>query len=236
MIHNIKDIIQVNNVILTKNGIIPKSWCRIPHEEERTQGEGPDHTLICKVAKNKFKLISYANDITYVTREELVKYTTEKRVGNCRIKNGALESICTYTVITEPEFKANIDDKYNTFIAKTSLLGHNMSFKYIIEGTEVKLMKYTGTSKHVIVPKFITSIMEGAFQYTKIETLALDIGLKSIGSIAFHSCNISEITIPETVKFIGRAAFNENKGLMDRNGLYTNKLKLINPETVVIQI
>ena len=67
-----------------------------------------------------------------------------------------------------------------------------MSFDYMIEGTNVKLKRYTGTTKYVIIPKFITSIMARAFDNCKIETLTLEEGLGAIGAYSFGDCSIKQ--------------------------------------------
>ena len=110
-----------------------------------------------------------------------------------------------------------------------------MSFKYTIENNQVKIMRYTGATKNVILPNFITTIAESAFFRCKIETLVLNEGLKYIGCCAFEENNLSEIVIPQTVEFVGVGALRGNKRLTDHYGDYREAtVKILNPKALII--
>ena len=120
--------------------------------------------------------------------------------------------------LTEEEKKitAEIDKQYESFILMTRTLGIDCSFKYTISGTKVALESYTGSSKHVIVPKFITLINSKVFHNKGLTGLSLNDGLETIGIRSFASNNIDEIDIPKTVKKIDKQAFYGNSQLFKR--------------------
>ena len=194
-----------------------------------------EYVLMCTINNNTFKLISKDKEVIYVDREKLTKYTEANKIANCQIKNDKYKSIGTYTVNRDMQFENLIAEKYKAYEAKSTLLGRKMSFEYIIEGRQVKLKEYTGTTKDVIVPKFITSIMDRAFIYSKIETVILEEGLKSIGNCAFEGCNLSEVVIPKTVQFLGKGAFFRNKKLIaDSGGYWEDKVKVLSKKTTML--
>lgn len=60
-------------------------------------------------------------------------------------------------------------------------------------------------------PSSLETIMEYAFYSCgKIESPAFNEGLVNIGACAFSDCNIYQINIPNTLKFIGSGAFSGN--------------------------
>ncbi|MCF0134804.1 MAG: leucine-rich repeat protein, partial [Lachnospiraceae bacterium] len=70
--------------------------------------------------------------------------------------------------------------------------------------------------------KWVTSAPWGQY-WESIDSISLPEGLKSIGDLAFEGMNITEITIPSTVTYIGIAAFY---GCVDLSG------ELVIPESV----
>ena len=220
--------ITIQNMNIIGDQIITKQWYRIC-----CRGHADNYkltnTLLCKLDEQVLKL---ANSIAYETvtksNEELKELIRDDRVGNCSIENEVYKSIGTYNAAYDTEFKEQIEEKYKIYVAKSALLGLNTTFEYIIEGQEVKLKSYTGTSKDVILPGFITSIMTRSFGHTHIRKLVLSEGLKSIGSFSFSACDIEELVIPSTVQIICNKAFNLNKGLS------VGTIKILNTKTLIL--
>lgn len=79
---------------------------------------------------------------------------------------------------------------------------------FVVNGT--RLINYTGSSSHVIVPKGIATIAREAFSSefcdtSKIRKITLPDGLETIENNAFTYCyKLLEINIPRTVQKIGR--------------------------------
>ena len=168
---------------------------------------------------------------------KLSNYIKQKAIANCSIENEKLISFGTYNITKDIDFEAQIKDKYDRYVAKSTMLGKKMSFDYIIEGRMVKLVKYTGITKDVIIPKFVTTIMTSAFQKCGIETLIMDNGIKHIGDTAFQGCNLSEIVIPQTVEFMGSNVFYKNSKLLTQDGDYRDdRITIVNKNATIIDI
>ena len=147
-----------------------------------------------------------------------------------------MRAIDIYTIEKDVTFEKNIRQKYETFDVKTQLLYHeSMTFNYEIEGKEVRLSKYTGSSKKVVLPSFITSIKYRAFWGIGVETIKLNEGLKAIAEEAFLSNRIEEVEIPSTVEIIGNAAFRFNTKLFTaEDKIDTSRFKLLNNQTILL--
>ena len=226
----------IKNMSLTRNKITIKPW---PNEMYYSTLDdcdtGAEYVLVCQVRKDQFKLVSYEKEIIYTGVEQLREFITEYRVANCDIVNGKIFSADTYKSTKDTKIEEYIAEKYEIYKTKSAALGLDRSFDYIIEGQEVKLKKYTGTSDNVIVPKFITSIMEGAFRDCRVKRMLLELGLKYIGSYAFEGCDINDITIPETVELIGVGAFYENRKLITNTGEYKKgRIKILSRKTIAV--
>ena len=226
--------INIKNISVINGELDIKPWYNEIHCKQLIEDTGSDYVLICKPAKNIYKLVSYDKKISYVEIKQLKRLIQGFKIANCDFRDGTYKSMDTYTTAKDTTFEERINNIYKKYKTKTSILGCGMEFEYTIEGAEVKLRKYTGTCKNVIVPKFITTIIEGAFIGTEIESIKLEPGLKYIGSFAFEDCNLSEIMIPETVEFIGLGAFYGNKRLFKSNEEYTDKIKILNKRTLVL--
>ena len=226
----------INANITEGNGIEIKLWYNKINCEQANKIIGSVYILICKTDDDKFKLISYQAKVVYWNRERLNEFIIVHKIANWDITDGSLKYIDTYTLNKDNNFEENINKKYERHVAITNLLGHNMTFEYIIEGKKVKLEKYTGTSKDVIVPKFITSIMQNAFYDCAIEKILLEDGLQHIGRLAFRGCNLSEITIPKTVKSIGKDAFAGNTKLLTPNSCFRQgRVNILNKNIAIIE-
>lgn len=75
--------------------------------------------------------------------------------------------------------------------AKAAAFG---DFEYVVNGSTVEIVKYTGTSRDVQIPE-------------KIEGLAVT----SIGGSAFSGNLLTSVTIPDSVTSIGGSAFSDNQ-------------------------
>ena len=190
--------------------------------------------LLCKVDTDKFKLVSSFGHIVYVNEDILKDHIKSNRIANCNIENGQYKVVDNYDVARDQEFEKEIVKKYERYSAISTALGREMDFEYSIEGNEVRLIKYTGTSKQVIIPKFITAVMPRAFRGCGIEELTLENGLKAIGSFAFEKCKISQVEIPKSVEFIGYGAFYENRKLVSGNFNYKSTIKILNEKATII--
>ena len=92
----------------------------------------------------------------------LVKYVDQEymdRVGQLAGGFELLDLTSSKELIQETEIK------YNKFISKSSLLGKDLEFKYVIEKDNIIYYKYLGTEQEVIIPDFITTISSQAFRF-----------------------------------------------------------------------
>lgn len=193
---------------------------------------------------NTYRVTNHKGDIVALTFEEVKQLIELKEIANGSIidNKGKMEIIGqdTYEITTSEKFKESVASKYEIFRAKASLIGcGDISFDYIVENEDVKLKKYTGSSKNILLPSFITSVMKDAFRDVNIRSLNLNEGLKSIGDRAFAPRRMSEelgrVEIPSTVEIVGYDAFANNRAMTDGTGMFDrNKLKLRNDTTVVI--
>ena len=187
-----------------------------------------------------YKIIRNNGDIIKVPLEILKALIDQGTVANCSISNNQITSTDTYEISTNEEFEKDIAIKYESFKLKAPMLGYGkVSFEYEIENQQVKLKSYTGSSKNVLLPSFITAIMQNAFMEAAIDTIDLNEGLRAIGAGAFSrvglSDGLSNIEIPSTVEIIGKGAFSNNNKMMKNNGgLDMTKLKLRNSNTIVM--
>ena len=219
----------IKNMNVKKNTARDTAIC-----EDPALNKGAGFTLLCQV-NNTFKIVSRNRDIEYIDFNQLKKDTEENLITNAEIRDGKIHTVNMYKAIKNDQFEESIQKQYNRYEALSTVLGSKMSFEYNIEGEEVKLVKYTGSNKNVIVPKFITSIIKEAFYDTEIEAITLEPGLKSIGSHAFDGCNLTEIVIPESVEFIGVWTFNGNMRLIKKEGGYKkDKITILNKNAVIM--
>lgn len=201
----------------------------------RIRNAGAQFTILGKI-ESKFKLAGHREEIIYISDEKLKEYAQEHNITNCEIaNNGEYKFINVYKLSRDIQFEEYIASKYERYAIKSALLGRKMAFEYIIEGRKVKLKRYTGTAKDVIVPKFITTIMNRAFEDTGVEQILMEDGLESIGCSAFKGCRISTVEIPSTVRIVGKEAFYRNKRLLTGENEYReDRVRILNNETVIL--
>ena len=219
------------NIKIIDDKVKVKTW---PNDIEKQYIKNITYILMGKVNEQRFKLIRLDNKIIYMDEIRLKQYIESNNIINCSFKNGEYKSIDTYNTSIDDKFRQYIDKEYNKFIAKTALVGRQISFDYSIENTEVKITKYTGKDKRVIIPNFITTVNEGAFSNKGIEELILNDGLKYIGSKAFTYNTLKYVQIPKTVEFIGIGAFRGNNGITSVTGGYTDALEKLNEDTKLL--
>lgn len=230
---------EAKNFCIHKGQIEIKKW---PHKIKRSSelftSTESDYVLLTSVNEQKFKVVSFRGVIYYFGAEELKRYIRQDKIANCDFtsnKETIYKSVDTYSIHNESNFEKFVVLKYEEFRAKTLMLGLDVSFKYIIEGKDVNLVEYTGTSNRVILPSFITTINKGAFKDEDITEIKLNEGLKYIGQEAFMDNKLSHIEIPISVEFIGGKAFYNNERLLGKDGdIDKNKVKLLNSEALVM--
>ena len=199
--------------------------------------------LLAKEA-HMYKMVDNEGFVTKISANQLKSLVRLNKVANCirgehNGKSTIIESN-TYKIVKDAEFEKSIKIKYEGFIAKASLLGYeDVSFNYEIENKQVKLRKYTGTSKKVILPSFITTIMTKALSGRNLETIELNEGLEIIGQEAFDRQWVpggpEKIEIPSTVKWVGTKAFAYNTKLLKQDGSpHTNRIIIRNKATLLM--
>ena len=245
----VNGIIQVGNASIQNNNIVLTEWVPIEDQQESENGTIHMEHSIAKyviVAKeyNRYRLVDY-NGVVSTTYSDGIKALAENgQIANCSIMQNEekymLKTTGIHTVQRDREFEKLIRSKYDSYIAKTLLLGLGEStFSYVIENHEVRMDSYTGTSTEIILPPFLTAISNNAFSYIGATTIKLNTGLKVIGTGAFAagvmSKGIEYIEIPETVGLICGKAFEYNKKLFKANGtLNKEKFKLLGTKTVLM--
>ena len=224
--------IKVNNTQIKNGRIQAGEWPhRIVPNSNCLMNESPNCILLGNIDEKKFKLLNSFGNILYMTDKDLKKKIQSGKVLNCSCvgeKEKIYKSMDTYNTQTNPELIDYIAKKYAEFRAKSVILGLDISFEYIIEGEDIKIKRYTGTSSKVALPSFVTTICANAFRHSKIQELKLNLGLKRIGHGAFADNNIQCVELPETVEFVilDRRHYNADK----------NTYKKLNTNTELIYI
>ena len=239
-----KDL-KIKNISIDNGVIQIKPW---PQSERLRLGkiqEYPKLILLTEISKDNFKIVDYRGYVSYINTDELKKQIEYSNVKNCtynfRInENAEYKSVDTYKTTADKEFEVYIHKKYEEFIAKTLLLGLDMQFDYRIEGREAKITHYTGKSRKVIIPNFISTICAQSFTNNYIEEvideLQISEGVKYTGDKAFKSNRIKHVVIPKSVQLMFDSTFIYNKDMYDANYNYdTNALKLLNKNTKIIE-
>ena len=229
---------QVINAQIKNNGLFIRDWETGTYTNEN---EFIENDFATKRKRTKYILIATGNNLYKIVEPGKLIYDIDSIQFESIVKLGKIAiPKDIHKIHKNEEFEKQISEKYQNFLAKTMLLGcRDMTFKYEIENKEVRLKNYTGKNPKVILPSFITAIMEGACRDKNIETISLNNGLKIIDREAF--CNtgvlrgITHIEIPETVELIGRHAFTGNRSIVRYDGkINIDKFKLLNEETIVL--
>lgn len=219
------------NMIVTNKEIKFKQW---PNQIGEAFIRNHTYILLGRITEQRFKLLRFDERLVYMDKRELMSNIKLGNILNCLFEEGEYKSIDTYNTGAEESYRQCVVQKYEVFRAKSLMLGLDISFEYNIEGTEVKIISYTGKSRRVIVPRFITTIAEKAFRNKKIKELTLSEGLKHVGQSAFAYNNLEHVVIPKTVEFVGRLAFQRNTGLVHLNGEYKDTVKTLSNTTILL--
>ena len=248
---NIKEILEekkihIVNAKIKNNNIALINWANNIHVESPSFEDGrftaahcgSKYVLLSK-ENNNYRIIDHRGTL-YTMEEDLIKdMIRSEDIANCSIDTKGGNQITAsdiYKIQEDEEFEKIIAARYTRFMAKAAIIGHSdITFRYKIENREVKLHKYTGSSKNIIIPSFITAIMAEAFKDARIETINLNEGLEFIGPKAFYNVELNYIEIPSTVKIIGAGAFGENRKLFDNTSRPNkDRFKLRNSKTIIM--
>ena len=239
--------IHVVNARVINNAIVLNEWAGGVHTEQRgfigttviEKRQGTKYVLMSK-DNNTYTTVDCLGNTRILLGDEMRALAKSGELANVGVSNlgnqYSISIVDMYAIQRDKEFESLIAAKYNSFIAKTTMLGHkDIEFYYEIEGHEVKLSRYNGSNKHVILPNFITAIMRDAFMGKRIATVDLNEGLKSIGSKAFSIGELARVEIPESVELIGVGAFGHNKKLFTHTEhLNMTQFTLRNQRTLVL--
>ena len=235
----LNNMAQVINAKIEKNKLMIKDWqTGVYTNESEFEGncfvnkkEGASHVLLA--AGDTWYKVANSDGIAHNMGSEAFK----KFVELGKIINPDIEKV--HTIHKDVEFEVRIKQKYNNFIAKTILLGfRDITFDYKVENKEVRLSSYTGNSKEVILPPFITAIMAGAFRAKGIKAVKFSDGLKIIGYESFFAQDgnngLERVEIPKTVELVGNNAFRGNSIMARSDGTPNDKrFILIGDKTTV---
>ena len=241
----------IANTAMDNNNLVVKDWENgksIDRQDypssSKTRHFGPEYVILAE-GNNSYKIIDYKGNIQYKQLEALKTLALSGKVANCKLQNTKgiwkFTTQDTYNIHKDEEFEKQIKSKYDSFIAKSALLGYkNLDFTYQIENDDVRLEKYIGSAKSIMLPSFITVIMPEAFMYSGVEEVNLNEGLKTIGKRAFANkrttISIHQIEIPSTVQFIGQGAFAGNNKIINKDySINTARFKLRNNETIILK-
>lgn len=122
----------------------------------------------------------------------------------------AFEGCEKLTVITLPEGISSIEGF--AFHACKNLTSINLpkELTYIGEHAFFECSRLAS----IYIPNGVTTISGHAFSYCSMLTsVSLPYGLTSIENSAFYQCNLNSITLPSTITYLGRYAFQGNANL-----------------------
>ena len=226
------------NFILKNNQVEPSSW---PHAIRSTSEQCGDfratYILLSRENEQRFKTVNSDGDVFYTNENELKTLIQRSVMANCSLEKGIYKSIDTYSISNSVNFEKQIASKYEAFRSKALLTGIDISFKYKIEENRVNLLDYTGTSKKVIIPSFITIINKQAFKEKEITELSLNSGLRYIGNEAFRESRIYHVDVPNTVRFIGKLAFHSNNRSVQNRYIYNkDEINVLNSNALIIDM
>ena len=105
----------------------------------------------------------------------------------------------------------------NTYTEPTDIYPEGFwTMEFDGEITTVDGFERKETLKSIVIPDGVVTIGPNAFSYcTNLQEVYIPYGVVTIERSAFCMCNLSKITIPASVKSIGRLAFASNANLAD---------------------
>lgn len=179
--------------------------------------------LTTEVEPGVFKIARCGDCIIYVDKNKLEALIGNNQISNCGYKETSsgieYSTVDTYNTPYNKEFTEYIDNEYRKFIAKAKLLGLDNTFDYRVENNSVILTYYTGESKTVILPNFITSIGNKAFYFKEMKKIGLSNNIEYIGDSVFCGNELRGLVIPEKTKFIGQYSFTMSKRKLDKSNV-----------------
>ena len=230
-----------NCLLVSKNNTTYKVVCRYGSVHKLSNWEIIEKVMTGGIVNCRIIQFSKYTILNQLLRlyQKLTGNIESDKSTNCSIIENfdiKIKALDVQTIQKDTEFEKEIALKYKNFNAKTKLLYHeSMAFDYEIEGQEVRISKYIGSSKNIILPSFVTSIMYRAFWGIGVETIKLNEGLKTIATEAFISNRLEEVELPSTVEIVGNAAFRFNEKLFTaENKIDTNRFKLLNNKTILL--
>lgn len=138
----------------------------------------------------------------------LIEVDNEKRLGICQycgepfIIEEAINTFNTYYNTTN-----NYSTTNNYGDGAVVNVYEDTSKNFVIEGGVLK--KYQGASVDVVIPDGVVVIDNGCFKDLQIKSVSIPDSVKGIGRDAFSGCSsLTSVTIPASVKKIGSYAFN----------------------------
>ena len=167
--------------------------------------------------KRAQKVNSKSNDLTVPASKKSAKKKRFKFCPECGTKNasnrkkckGCGRNISDVIPITEYEYELEhlLDDDLDDLISLEDLSSRD--FEYELDGIEVRITGYKGSSDSVNIPSHInglpvTSIGDRAFSVCiSLKSINIPKGVTSIGSSAFSGCSsLESIVIPNSVTSI----------------------------------
>lgn len=191
-------------------------YSRFPNIKAGFEGVYKAKSRFTVVGKNNGKYIAAEFDGTevvyYLDKRLLKAFINNNEIVNVRkieeplIIDGTEEDtepiiIGIRDISASKEFEDKISEKYQEFMDKTRALGMDCGFKYELLDEEVIYSGYTGTSKTVIIPGFVTVIKSKAFgipDYLKNLKIKMSKSVHTVGSgVTIHTRDI-----PETVRLV----------------------------------
>ena len=222
------------NIYIDNGKVQIKEW---PHSMtpnvNHKLGRSPYYILLGRIAEHRFKLISNLGSTVNMSEKSLKILIASGKVANCDyrgIEEKTYKSMDTYEIKINSKFASHTAQKYEEFKAKAAMLGMDISFNYLVENEDIKIMRYTGTSTKLILPNFITTICDGAFRFSRLKEINLNNGLKHIGNNAFMGNDTTFIKLPETMEFAIQDSIHLNLGGATSKNVY----KRLNPNTLII--
>lgn len=136
--------------------------------------------------------------------------------GSCIVENGAVYSSDGKTLLIAPKTISS------SFALKDGITG--------IGAYAFSSSAFEDGAKSFVIPETVTSIGEGAFAHTNLNSVTFNSAVKEIPDYAFYGSSLEAVTIPAAVTSIGASAFEGNTGLASVTFEEGSELKSIGDE------
>ncbi len=161
--------------------------------------------------------IEYYMELTEALQKELNNVKEEKYIDECEYKLtvSSLEETIQELRETVAQLLKSASQTPTGSIGSFSpdTLASKSEFQYTVDNDQITITGYVGKASDVIVPSSIegrpvVKIGEGAFKSTQISNITLPSTLKNIDWFAFSECTLLKtIYIPSSVTSVGYGAF-----------------------------